>query len=150
MKKVNFITDHTGASQTSFFLVDAANKLSDKYNVTIFYDQLQRPCRRILVPCMMLMEAWAQPGISIATSVSTASRLIDFPGSTRKLFYVWDMMWTQPDEVGQFHHIFRNPEIELIARNILHAKAISTHFNVKVRHVLDNFDIEKLTEVIEK
>lgn len=149
MEKVNFLTDHLGASQSSFYLVQTANKLAEQYDVTVFYDQLQRPCRRILVPAMMLMEAWAQPGLFISTSVSTTSRLLEFPGPHKKMFYVWDLSWLKPQEYGQYHHIFRHEELTIIARCQDHARVIRNNFNVGVPYVVENFDLDELTRVIE-
>lgn len=147
---INFLVDHVGASHMSFYLIEAANQLSeDGKNITIFYDQLQRPCRRLLVPAMMLIESWAQPGVSIATSISTTARLLKFPGPQKKMFYVWDMSWLRnPKRVGKFSELFRNPELELIARCDDHAVALENAFNVPVEHVFDDFEPAQLLEAI--
>jgi hypothetical protein len=149
---INFLVDNVGASHMAFYLVESANTMSHDGTacVTIFYDQLHRPCRKLLVPAMMMIEAWAQPGVSIATSLSTAARLLSFPGPQQKMFYVWDMSWMRnPKRVGPFSELFRNPDLTLIARCVDHAKALQNNFNVKVPYVFDNFNNEALLKAIE-
>jgi hypothetical protein len=149
---INFLVDHMGASQMAFHLVKAANELSEEHggNTSVFYDQLHRPCRPLRVPSMMLMEAWAQPGVSIATSIPTMARLLTFPGPQVKLFYVWDMSWLKnPKRAGQAASLFRDPELDgIIARCEDHAHIIRNNFNVEVRHVFDNFSVPDLIEAL--
>lgn len=147
---INFLVDHVGASHMAFYLIEEANKLSGQgSNITIFYDQLQRPCRRLLVPAMMLIEAWAQPGVSIATSISTAARLLKFPGPSTKMFYVWDMSWLRnPKRVGPFTELFRNSDLSLIARCKDHAEALENAFNVEVPYIIKDFDHEAILEAV--
>jgi len=150
--KVNFLADHIGASQLAYYLVEYANHMAESGTgqVIIFYEQLHRPCRRLLAPAMMMFEAWAQQGVSIATSVPTAARLIDFPGPHRKLFYVWDMAWTiNPKRYGPLAELFRSPELTLIARCSDHASVLENNFNVEVPYVFDNFDKEAMLKAIQ-
>jgi len=149
---INFLVDHIGASHMAFYLVEQANLISTNGDarVIVFYDQLHRPCRRLLVPAMMMVEAWAQPGISIATSLSTAVRLLSFPGPYVKMLYVWDMEWTRnPKPVGKFAEVFRHPDLRLIARCRDHAMALTNTFNVEVPYVFDNFDNKSLLEAVQ-
>lgn len=149
---INFLVDNIGASHLVFSLVEKANEISEQgeHQTIIFYDQLHRPCRKLSVPAMMLIEAWAQPGVSIATSISTATRLLKFPGPQVKMFYVWDMSWLQnPKRVGPHTELFRHPDLKLIARCRKHADLIENNFNVKVKHVFDNFDQKPLLEAVE-
>lgn len=152
MQPLNFLVDHIGASHMAYYLIEEANVLTEngEANVIIFFDQLHAPCRRLKVPTMMMVEAWAQPGVSIATSCSTAARLLNFPGPQRKLFYVWDMIWLRnPKRVGAYSELFRNPELTLIARCPDHAEALANDFNVEVPYVFDNFQREGLLEVMQ-
>ena len=149
---VNFLVDHVGASHMSFQLIEQANLLSEQgsADVIVFYDQLHRPCRRLLVPTMLMIEAWAQPGVTIATSVATASRALKFPGPSRLLFYVWDMSWARnvPKPVGPYTDLFRNPNLEIIARCQDHANILENNFNVSVDWVFDNFDHDELMKAV--
>lgn len=152
MKTLNFLVDNIGASHMSYYMIEQANAMCEDgdASVIIFFDQLHRPSRRLLVPTMMMIEAWAQPGVSIATSCSTAARLLSFPGPQKKMFYVWDMGWMRnPKRVGSFAELFRNPELTLIARCEDHAKILRNNFNVEVPFVFDNFDREGLLKAIE-
>jgi hypothetical protein len=149
---INFLVDNVGASHMAFYLVENANAMSNDgtAHVTIFYDQLHRPCRKLLVPAMMMIEAWAQPGVSISTSLSTTARMLSFPGPQRKMFYVWDMSWMRnPKRVGPFSELFRNPDLTLIARCADHAKVLENNFNVNVPYVFDNFNNEALLRALE-
>ncbi len=149
---INFLVDHVGASHMAFHLVGQTNSMSKngEANITVFYDQLQRPCRRLLVPSMLMIEAWAQKGVAISTSLSTAARMLSFPGPTQKIFYVWDMSWIRnPKRVGYATEIFRNPNLTLMTRCVEHAQAISNNFNVEVPYIVENFDKEILLKAIE-
>ncbi len=149
---INFLVDNIGASQMAYYLVEKSNAISEAGDarIIVFYDQLHRPCRKLLLPAMMMIEAWAQPGVSIATSISTAARLLSFPGPQQKMFYVWDMSWLRnPKRVGPFTELFRNPELTLIARCPDHAAVLTNNFNVKVPYVFDNFNSESLLRAIE-
>jgi len=149
--RVNFLVDNIGASHMAFYMIDEAHKMSEqgKATVSVFYDQLHRPCRRVMLPTMMMIEAWAQPGVSIATSMSTAARLLSFPGPQIKMFYVWDMTWnSNPKPYGPATQLFRDPSLSIIARCADHARVLENNFNVEVRYVLENFDHELLLEAI--
>jgi hypothetical protein len=151
MPNLNFLVDHVGASHMAYCLIEQGNSISEHgdANVTVFYDQLHRPCRRLLIPAMMMIEAWAQPGISVATSLSTVSRLLKFPGASQKMFYVWDMTWLKnPKYVGTYSSIFRNPELTLIARCDDHRDAICDVFNTEVPYVFDNFNRSGWLEIL--
>ena len=148
---LNFLVDHIGASHMAYYLIECANELCEKgeAKVIIFYDQLHRPCRRLLVPAMMMLEAWAQPGVSIATSISSTARLLNLPGPQVKMFYVWDMEWLRnPKQVGPMTELFRHPELTIIARCKDHLEAIENSFNIKVPYVFDNFNHESILQVI--
>lgn len=156
-KKINFLTENIGANQCAFFMIQAANKLSESadFAPTIFYEELHRPCMQPCVPTMLAIEAWAQPGITIATSMSTALKLLKFPAPAKKVFYIWDLNWLRhPVEFGPLGRLFSsteifcNREITIIARCQDHADVISNNFNRSVDYIFDNFEYKPLKEMI--
>jgi len=149
---INFLVNHTGACQMSFSLAKESEIIVEETDtqVAIFYEQLQRPCSKFSVPQMLLMEAWAQPGVSIATSLSTAHSLLSFPGPHAKIFYMWDMSWIRnPKMVGQYSSLFRSADLRILARCQDHATILKNNFNIDVGDTFDNFEHKPLLEVVE-
>jgi len=141
MNNLNFLVDHIGASQMAFSLLRKSQHF--KNPTTIFCDRIRTPCLQPMVPVMQIIEAWGQNGISIATSVDMADRLLSFPCANKRFFYVWDMSWMDDNrKFINLSHIFRG--IEIIARSEYHAKLIGNNFNVNVNHICDNFEIDNI------
>ena len=151
MRKVNFLVEDIGASQLSYHLVKCGNSLVTLgYQVIVFYDKITRHVLRPSFPTMQRLEGWAQAGITIATSIPSATDILDFPGPQHKLFYVWDLEWMRaPQRVwGVMYDLFNHPDLQLIARTDEHAKAIHNAFDKTPEFVVDNFDVEGIQKVL--
>jgi hypothetical protein len=149
--KVNFLVDNLGTSQLSYHLIKCGNQLiHDGYGVIAFYERMTRYVLRPSFPSMQIVEAWAQDGVTIATSVGTAIDVIDFPGSSRKLYYVWDMSWMRgPQRTwGSFHSLFTHPELSIIARNDEYAQIIQNAFGKKPEFIVENFHVPTMREIL--
>ncbi len=149
---INFLVEHIGASQMGFYLLSCVQRIceQERHSPIIFYNQLHRPCRKVMVPALLMVEAWAQPGVSIATSMSIANSLLEWPGPQKKMFYVWDMSWLRnPKVYGPATQLFSNPGLGIIARCEDHARIIENNFNVEVKHVCENFNTSQLVRVID-
>lgn len=151
MIKVNFIVDNFGASQLSYYLIKCGNELVNKdCQVVAFYDTITRHTLRPLFPTMQIIEAWAQDGISIATSLQSASNLLSFPGPDHKLFYVWDLEWMRAPQRMWCHlyDIFTHDDLKLIVRTEEYSKALKNAFNKTPEYIVDNFNSEEMYKVI--
>ncbi len=141
---LNVLVDSLSSSQIAFYAIQCANAMCEQgVPVVLFYEKVARPCLQLLCPSMSIVEAWAQRGVTIATSLSTAARLIQFPGPHAKYYYAWDTEgWLAAfRQYGGVAQIFRNPSLHLIARNIDQARVIENNYNVRVASIFDNFDV---------
>ena len=149
--KVNILVDHLGSCQLSYYLIKCVNQLvGEGYSVIVFYDKMSRHVLRPAFPTMQMVECWAQPGITIATSMNTAINLIDFPGPQHKLYYVYDMEWMRGAQRmwGAFHDLFTHPELKLIARTPEYATIIENAFNKKPEYTMDNFNPSSMKDIL--
>lgn len=151
-KTINFLVNDLHASQLSYYLTRNVNeyiKSDPSLDFVVFFENLSKP---VLVPNFALMqvaEAWGQPGVSIATSLTTASRLIHFPAPSKKFFYVWDLEWLRPTNkvYDLYAGIYLHPELKLLARSEEHASLIKNSFNREVEAIVSDFDMNKILEV---
>ena len=102
---------------------------------------------------MQISEAWGHKGPVIATSFSTAYKLIGFPNK-KKIFYIWDLEWIRAKQSGikeyeKYIDVYTDSSLELIARSEPHKQAIENAFNRKVNHVVSDFNIDKILEILE-
>lgn len=115
----------------------------------VFYDKISRRVIQPHFPTMQIVEAWAQPGITVATSIITAIDLINFPGPKNKLFYVWDLEWLGSTRMwSSLSEIFCNEELSLIARNQDHADVIENAFNRRPEYIMDNCGITQIKGIL--
>ena len=153
--KLNFLVDNVGASQLGYCLIRNLNKLSDEcadVSPIIFYADIEEPCvRPVKFPMMQLVELWNQPGPTIATSFSTAVRLLSMPRPGPRFLYVWDLEWIRmrPKVWNGLNSIMCDPDLHLIARCEDHVEAIEACFNVKVPYAIEDFNMKKILEAIE-
>ena len=152
-ENISILVDNMGAGQLALQLGTGINEFiqeEHRLDITVFYDNMFRQCMMPNFAIMQMAEAWCQTGPTIATSIATAIKLIDFPGPDKKFFYVWDMEWMRgPQRVwGIFEDVFTHEDLILIARSEDHQKVISKCFNVEVPHVVENCSIKQFIEVV--
>jgi len=149
---LNVLMHNVEPSQLSFFSIVELNKIVESkgsISPIIYQETPSSPCVNMLFPTMQIAEAWAQKGVGIATSLSTASKLLSLPCMERKLFYVWDLTWLRHPKHYEYHaSIYTNQHLELIARSESHAKLITNCFNRDVKHILRDFNHEELLEIL--
>lgn len=142
-KKLNLLVDNLGACQLSYYLTKKANQLCENNtaSVVVFYDQIGPYHMQPLFPTMQMIEHIGQEGISIATSIDTANKLVSSFGANRRLYYVWDWPFLENLPIyEEVINILLAPELELIARCEAHAKIIENFCNRKVNFIFDNFN----------
>ena len=89
-------------------------------------------------------------GTLIATSISTCLTAIKSISPSKKIFYVWDLEWMRNTGRNYEHSIqaFIDKSVVLVARSESHAKAIKNYCNKTPSCIAEDFNIEKMMEVI--
>jgi hypothetical protein len=147
--KLGFLVPHLGGTQLAFRLIYNVNKASHRSidkDIVVFYENIVKPCYTVGFMTTNVADAWSYPGPMIATNLSTAHKIIQFPGPPRKYFYVWDLEWKDiPNKKYEaLAEIYHNPKLELIARSDHHAKAIEHVWGRSVKAVVEDCDIDQL------
>jgi hypothetical protein len=155
MKQLGILVDNIGASQISFFVISELNKYIENdcsVEPIVFYENIQKNCLPTNFSVMELREAWGCRGSVIATSASTAKSLSAFPDAMKKFFYVWDVEWIRNSinktPYEDYSTVYADENLSLIARSDSHKKLIESSFNRHVEHVVDDFNISQIIEVI--
>ena len=152
--KVNILVPELGPSQRNYYLIRNLNHHLEQKgninNVNVFAENLSRFCLTPAFAVMNVAEAWGQPGNFVATSLSTASKLMTYPMAKRKFFYVWDLEFLRGEQrsYDNYAPVYLNKDFELICRSKEHADIIYNSFNLVVDHVVENFELNKLFEIM--
>ncbi len=149
--KLAVMLNNLGPSQLAYNLVLQANALvgsRSDLDVVALYESLCRPCISMNFASMQVVEGWGFDGPVVATSFSTAEKLIRFPAASKKLFLVWDLEWLRVKEKSfrQQLAVYGNTELTLLSRSKDHAKAISDCWN-RESLVVEDFDLARIIEV---
>lgn len=153
LDNINVLTNDLGPSQKNYYLIRNINKIHDTVpglNIQVFTENLSKFCLKAHFAVMNVAEAWAQNGAFIATSLSTASKLLNYPNPSRKLFYVWDLEFIRREHKHYNVHapIYLNKSLELVCRSKEHADLVENAFNRPVKHIVNNFDIRPFIEIL--
>jgi hypothetical protein len=151
--KVGILVKHLGRTQLANSIIENVNRfLSENGDTDIitFVENVVRPCQTPLFSVMNLNEAWEYNGIAIATNLSTAEKVLSFPGPKHRVFYVWDLEWMRRTDRNflSYHNVYANPRLELIARSESHAKLIEQCWSRPVKAVVEDCDIGAMLQVI--
>jgi len=154
LKNFSVLVPNTGANQISFCLINQINDLFEsqpEIDVMVFYENSHKNCLPANFATMEISQAWGHKGPMIATSLSTAEKLISFP-SEQKFFYVWDLSWIRNsrelNDYEKYKRIYTDSSLSLIARSESHKQAIENCFNRKVEHVVSDFNIQDILEIL--
>ena len=154
LKNFSVLVPNTGANQISFCLINQLNKLFEidaSIDVIVFYENRHKNCLPANFSTMEISQAWSHKGPMIATTISTAQNLAAFP-SEKKFFYVWDLSWIrnsrQVSNYESYKSIYTDMSLEIIARSESHKRAIENCFNREVKHVVSDFNIKDILEIL--
>jgi hypothetical protein len=152
--KLNFLVEDIGAGQLGYFLTTNINKLHDErpeVDAIVFYNNLHRHCATPKFAIMQMIEIWGHEGPTIATSLGTAYKLLTCPGIGPLFYYVWDLEWLrgQPKIYSTAANIICNDKLILLARSESHKLALENGFNVKVKAIIEDFNMKNILEVVE-
>lgn len=158
MTKLGFLVDNLGASQLGYYIsknVGSYLETHPQSNITCYYDNFERKCAQTNFATMNIIEAWDQEGAMIATSENTAKKLLNFIGTRKKFFYIWDVVLFYERIAGLKHmkifdmnNILFKEDLTLICRNRLHAQLIENNFNRRVEYIVENFNMDKIMEIV--
>ena len=154
LKNFSVLVPNTGANQISFCLIKQLNNLFEadpSVDVIVFYENRHKNCLPANFSTMEISQAWNHKGPMIATTLSTAEKLISFP-CEKKFFYVWDLSWIrnsrQVSIYEKYKSIYTDKSLHIIARSESHKKAIENCFNREVKHVVSDFNIKDILEIL--
>jgi len=152
--KLGIAVNDLGASQLNFLLIQRANELVGSrrdLDIILFYENIVRPCLPMNFAVMQIAECWGFDGPVVATTFNTAEKLLRFPSSPRKLFYVWDLEWTRMRQklFRSLLSVYGNPDLTLLARCQDHADAIRQCWNREAL-VVEDCDLDRIIEVAGK
>jgi|TARA_B100001113_G_C21044582_1_gene593930 hypothetical protein len=153
-KQIGFLVNDLSASQLSFFLIKNLNDYKQKEDLeaVLFFENSSSLAIKPNVPLMAINEIWNFDGVLISTDVNTTLSLKKCFAPAKKIFYVWDLEWMRniAGRTKEFESVvqaFNDESIQLIARSEDHAKAIENISNRKIKHIVENFNIEKLVRI---
>lgn len=126
-------------SELNWRLLSQANHLmqSQIADIVFFYEDAMPQVVHPLGTCMQIVEAYEYKYPLIATNLSTAQKLINFPRSPKKIFYMWDMEWLRfkNDSYYGFKNIYGSKELELVCRTQEHADLVEKLWDRKINRV---------------
>jgi len=151
--QINFLVENIGATQLGYTLTRELNYLQTTHreiDCIVFYNTLHKHAMVPNFAIMQMIEAWNQPGVTVATSITTASQLLTYPGPQLKIYYMWDLPWMRlrPKIYSVTQQVVTNPNLMLLARSEHHAAAIQNAYNVQKPAVVNNMHIDELLKVI--
>jgi hypothetical protein len=155
--KLGFIVPDLGLSHRSYALTNAINKFYEGGNnsnidVAVFCENRVEPRVEPYFATFNVTDAYAYAGPMVATSLSTAKKILSFPQLTHRIFYIWSLEWFNSTE---FHFrdissIYQNNELEIITRSEEHKYIFEKVWNKEVSHVVEDFNLETLIKIIGK
>ncbi len=148
--KLGIAIGNLGPSQLNYFLVRHANTLLSQrpeMDITAFFEsQVSHPLPANFAS-MPIYEAWGYEGAVVATTFTTAQKLLDCPSPRGRFFYVWDLEWVRPFNRRTYREwaaVYRNESLTLLARSAEHQKVISECWNRPVAGLVDDMNLEQL------
>lgn len=153
--QLGILLNNLGPNQLAYLAIRNNNLFTDirpDLECILFYENFFKPCLpAINVASMHISEAWSYKGALLATSLSTAEKMLSFPGSRNKFFYVWDLEWLryQQKHFRRFQNVYGNSQLKLIARSHEHSRLLRNCWNVNHVPVVDDLNMTGLLKVIE-
>ena len=152
MKSLAVAINKVDLTQEKVFLLTNINRLVKEFRMdcAIFHADFGKLIMPSLASMYQLVEMWDFDGTVITTDFSIARQLITCPGPKKKLFYVWDFMWTKLPQFtyNNIADVYCNESLELIARSKEHAKVLSDCFK-EPAYILDDWKADELEKIVE-
>lgn len=147
-EKLGIIVNNLGPNQLAYYLINTGNKFVNdgEKDLTLFFHDLMPECANPLFGIMNLAEVYSYNGPVVATNINNASRLLEYPGPSKKVFYVWDLEWLRmPNkQYEQLNDVYG--KIPLIARSKRHYDILSNAWQQPIG-IVEDADVNKLYEL---
>lgn len=141
MIQFGIMVKNLGPSELNWRLLNNANNLmyQNQANITFFYEDVHPYCVNPMGSVMQMVEAYEYKYPLIATCISNAQKLLDFPRRSESYFYLWDLEWLRyPNtQFELFKSVYNNPNIELVARTNEHKFLIQELWNNNIKKVCE-------------
>ncbi len=150
--KIGFFLKDIGNNQIAFDLITEINKYlkTNKDDaITIFVENIESPVKTPSCPVMQATEVWSYTGNVVATSVSTATKLIQAVSPKRKMMLVHSPEWFNQQNIVRYegiHQVFMFPRLEILTIDETYNKLFLACFNREPSLVWKDFSIKQLVE----
>lgn len=152
MNKFGVLVPNLGPTQLAYQFINSANMYSNQADIIAFYEDIGPQSFPLNFASMFIDQAYYYKEPLIATNISTAMKLLDFPCCPTKFFYCWDLEWARISPNSRkfkvLYNIYNNPELNILARSESHALQIQKCWNVKRVNIVKNFNIEQILCII--
>lgn len=150
---IGLVCNNVGPSQLAYYAIKTGNEFvkSGDNDFVIFFYELMPECIKPNFSTMNLSEAYDYNGVLIATDINSASRILEYPGATKKFFYLWDLDWVKLQQKKYEHlaQVYKNKNLELIVRSKTHFNFVKNLWKEPVG-IVEDCNISKLAKIIEE
>ncbi len=154
INKLGFVLPNLGSNQASFEIVSSTNRYladHDETDITLFFRNVSPFFIKPNTACMCLFEAFNFCGHLFATDISSASRILSYPGPNRFSinWYCYDLDYLRQTnkQYEQLAEIYLHPRLNLIARSKAHFEILSSTWKTPVA-TIEGADISKFIKLI--
>ena len=153
--RFSFLVTELSLSQSNLRLILNINKfLKDRSDtdICVFYENKIRPCYPLNFATTGIVDAWNYSGNLIATNLSTANWILNFPKVKNKYFYVFDLEWiNMPNKkYKDLSKVYQNESLKILTRSREHADQIEQVWGRPVRAVTKEFDINEIAKIVKE
>ena len=149
--KAGILIQSLGKDQKSIEITREINKIEklDKHwDIIVFYLNYNRMFLTPKFATMNMVESYGFDGPTISTNIHTTKILLNSTGPTRKIFYMWDLEWTNKIyNVKKLCSVYMNPQIDLVVRSDEHAEIVERYWKKPVA-TIENFNYEQITKLL--
>lgn len=148
---ISAIVKNLSASQKNYFLIKEFNKLclNPDNSCSVFVEQIGFAVTKPLFSCPIIAFMSGYNGKIISTTLEETSMMIKTATNADMYLYLWDLEWlNRPVRYEQALNILTNKDLKIIARSKSHAKIIENFCNKSVCGIVDNWESEKLLQII--
>jgi hypothetical protein len=152
MKKFGILLNSLGISQQGLSITKNLNALVERdpyISPVVFYREYAPMAITPGFAMMQDVNAWGFDAPIIATNISSAQRLLEYPRPTKKFLYVTDLEWGYHQNLPYeyFDQTYRHKELFLIARSKSHYDIIAKHWKQPVGIVQD-WNYQQLSDIL--
>lgn len=151
MTRISAIVKNLSASQKNYFLIKEFNKLSlnPKNSCSVFVEQIGVAVTKPLFSCPNIAFFSGYNGVAISTTLEETIVMLKTSNNCDMYLYLWDIEWiNKPVQYEQVIDILTNSKLNIIARSESHAKIIENFCNKRVCGIVNNWESNKLLQII--